>query len=80
MKANKLGAFMIITKEFVKNDSKDCLLKEVFIFSDQSILSDDQSKLSSLIRALENDKSLQLYNKMEHIPDNRDLRMVSWSQ
>lgn len=80
MKANKLGAFMIITKEFVKNDGKDCLLKEVFIFSDQSILSDDQSKLSSLIRALENDKSLQLYNKMEHIPDNRDLRMVSWSQ
>lgn len=58
MKANKLGAFMIITKEFVKIDGKDSLLKEVFIFSDQTILSDSECKLSKLITALENDKSL----------------------
>jgi len=58
MKKNNLGIYMVITKEFRTVNAKKILEKEILFFADQKILCDTDSRLWSLIVALENDKDL----------------------
>jgi len=46
MKKNKLGIFMIITKEFRIVDGKEKLFKEIMVFADQTILADTKTNLN----------------------------------
>jgi len=78
MKKNNLGIFMIITKEFRKVEDKKVLLKEIMVFADQAILTDDNTQLQYLLAALENDKSLKLTDKKDYIGDDRDIRLVNY--
>lgn len=69
---------MIITKEFRKVEDKKVLLKEIMVFADQAILTDDNTQLQYLLAALENDKSLKLTDKKDYIGDHRDIRLVNY--
>lgn len=83
MKRLNLGIFIIITKEFLKIENsthKKVLLKEMMIFADQDILTDDKSCLKTLVGALENDKDLKLSDKKDYIGDHRNLRLVNYKQ
>jgi hypothetical protein len=64
MKKNNLGVIMIITKEFRKGDiGKKKLLNEIMVFVDQTIITDDNTQLQSLLIALENTRIFNLVTR-----------------
>ena len=81
MDSCNLGIYMMITKEFRKDENnKDVLFKEIMLFYDEMKLCKDCSQIEKLITALEDNKALQLSGRKNYVEGDRDIKLIRWSQ
>lgn len=79
MDACKLGIYMMITKEFKKDENgNDALFKEIMLFYDQHKLCLECSQVNKLIKAMEENKDMQLSGRKDYIHNDRDLMLIRW--
>jgi hypothetical protein len=79
MKTLKLGLYMIMTSYSDVNSGQ--FRKEVLMFHDQDILSDEINKFHELKDMLSNDKVYQLKNMVDlsqYLDEEGDTQMVRW--
>jgi len=81
MDAMNLGIYMMITKEFRKDENdKDVLYKEVMVYYDQMKLCKDWSQVEKLITAMEANTAMALSDRKDYVLDDRDVKLIRWSQ
>jgi hypothetical protein len=79
MDAKNLGIYMMITKEFRKEDGKDVLYKEVMLYYDQMKLCASCSQVEKLIAAMEANPAMQLSDRKDYVVNDRDIKLIRWS-
>lgn len=81
MDAMNLGIYMIITKEFRKDENdKDVLYKEIMIYYDQFKLCNESSQVEKLITAMEANTAMALKDRKDYFIDDRNVRLIRWEQ
>lgn len=76
MKDRNLGLFMLVTNHAATDGQYG---KELMLFSDESILAEEESKVLELIDVLGGDKEYQLSQMTNHLDDEAPGSLVTWT-
>lgn len=76
MKDRNLGLFMLVTNHAATDGQYG---KELMLFSDESILAEEESKVLELIDVLGGDKEYQLSQMTNHLDDGAPGSLVTWT-